>query len=107
MTTSNFEKYEKALQNQLITVSIWLIVNIFLFSIYAHKTMKLKERDFHLIMIIMFIGCFVCVFNSILLANIALKNQKNYYETADEFQMTKYWIATFLFFVIAYTIFII
>ena len=86
MTTSNFEKYEKALQNQLIIVSIWLIVNIFLFSIYAYKTMKLKERDFHLIMIIMFIGCFICVFTSILLANIALKNPKNYNETTDEFQ---------------------
>ena len=46
--------------------------------------MKLKERDFHQIMIIMFMFCFICVFTSILLANIALKNQENYYETTDE-----------------------
>ena len=60
------------------------MVNLFLFSIYAYRTMKLKERDFHLIMIIMFIVSFICVFTSIVLANIALKNQENYYETTDE-----------------------
>ena len=60
------------------------MVNLFLLSIYAYKTMKLKERDFHLIMIIMFIVSFICVFTSIILANIALKNQENYYETLDE-----------------------
>ena len=60
------------------------MVNLFLLSIYAYKTMKLKERDFHLIMIIMFIVSFICVFTSIVLANIALKNQENYYETTDE-----------------------
>ena len=65
-------------------MSIFFMVNLFLLSIYAYKTMKLKERDFHLIMIIMFIVSFICVFTSIILANIALKNQENYYETTDE-----------------------
>ena len=65
-------------------MSIFFMVNLFLLSIYAYKTMKLKERDFHLIMIIMFIVSFICVFTSIVLANIALKNQENYYETTDE-----------------------